>query len=73
MLGLSLTPQWNEDRTDIKKVVVAAVCEGSVADDGGIAAGDEIILVNESSVVELGWDAVEEIITSGQCKIQHDN
>ena len=39
-------------------VLVRRVQEGGVADTLGVSEGDEVVLVNDSSVIELGWAGV---------------
>lgn len=39
------------------------VREGSVAETGGIRKGDEVVLMNDKSVMELGWVEVERLMS----------
>lgn len=52
-------------------MTVSEVSEESLADTQGIAVGDEVILVNDVSVTELGWEGVETLVNSGLCTIKH--
>lgn len=39
-------------------ILVRRVEEGGVADTLGVSEGDEVVLVNDSSVIEIGWAGV---------------
>ena len=58
--GFILEPVWDssDTRTGMVSVLVRRVEEGGMADSVGISEGDEVVLVNDSSVAELGWEGV---------------
>ena len=39
-------------------MVVGRVEEGGVGDTQGVNEGDEVVLINDTSVLELGWEGV---------------
>ena len=44
---------------------VREVVEGESADRRGVQQGDEIMLINDTSVTELNWEAVESVLKGG--------
>ena len=57
-VGLSLVPEWDSSGTGIRLITVGGVDEGGVAEAQGVNEGDEVMLVNDVCVVELGWKKV---------------
>ena len=57
-VGLSLVPEWDSSGTGIRLITVGGVDEGGVAEAQGVNEGDEVVLVNDVGVVELGWKKV---------------
>ena len=57
-VGLSLVPEWDSSGTGIRLIRVDEVEEGGVAEAQGVNEGDEVMLVNDVGVVELGWKKV---------------
>jgi len=55
---LTLVPEWDSSGTGIGLVLVGGVEDGGVADAQGVNEGDEVMLVNDVSVVELGWEGI---------------
>lgn len=61
-----MVPEWDANtEIDLQSVIVEEVEEGGVAETKGISRGDEVVLVNGKSVMELGWVEVERLL-SGQ-------
>ena len=56
--GLTLKPEWSGSGTELVSVVVNRVEEEGVADALGVNEGDEVVLVNDTSVLELGWEKI---------------
>lgn len=56
--GLTLVPEWDSSGTGIGLVLIGGVEDGGVADAQGVNEGDEVMLVNDVSVVELGWEGI---------------
>lgn len=64
--GLVLVPEWDANtEIDLQSVLVEGVAGGSVAESKGIRRGDEVALIEDKSVMELGWVEVERLM-SGQ-------
>ena len=69
-LGLALAAVWNKKtEIDLESVLIEEVVKGSVAEAAGISVGDEIALVNGTSVIELGWTEVERLMTESKRNI----
>lgn len=59
-----MAPEWDiSTEIDLQSVLVEEVGEGSVAERGGIRAGDEVALIGDKSVMELGWVEVERLMS----------
>lgn len=59
-----MAPEWDVNtEIDLQSVLVEEVWEGSVAERGGIRAGDEVALIGDKSVMELGWVEVERLMS----------
>lgn len=64
--GLVLVPEWDVNtEIDLQSVIVKEVKRGGVAESKGIKRGDEVALIEDKSVMELGWVEVERLM-SGQ-------
>lgn len=62
--GLTLVPEWDaKTEIDLQTVNVEDVKTGSSAETAGIRKGDELMLVNDTSVMELGWVEVEKLMS----------
>jgi len=67
---LSLVPEWDaRNEIDLQSVVVEEVKEGSVAWCKGINKGDEVVLVDDKSVTELGWVQVEKLMSGEKSEV----
>jgi len=65
--GLILAAVWDKKtEIDLESVLIEEVAKGSVAEAADISEGDEIALVNGTSVIELGWTEVERLITESK-------
>lgn len=53
-----MVPEWDNSGTGIRLIHVGEVEEGGVAEAQGVNEGDEVMLVNDVGVVELGWKKV---------------
>lgn len=53
-----MVPEWDSSGTGIRLIRVDEVEEGGVAEAQGVNEGDEVMLVNDVGVVELGWKKV---------------
>lgn len=63
-IGLILVPEWDANtEIDLQSVLVEGVKEGSEADTKQIRKGDEVALINDKSVMELGWVEVERLMS----------
>lgn len=63
-VGLTLVPEWDlNTEIDLQSVLVEEVKNGSVAETEGISKGDEVALINDKSVMELGWVEVERLMS----------
>lgn len=68
--GLVLVPEWDaKTEIDLQSVVVEEVRLGSEAERKGIQRGDEVVLINDKSVMELGWVEVEKLMSGKISKI----
>lgn len=57
-------PEWDANtEIDLQSVLVEEVREGTVAHHKGIRKGDEVALINDKSVMELGWVEVERLLS----------
>ena len=56
--GPGIRPEWDSSGAGIRVVLVGGVEDGGVADSQGVNEGDEVMLVNDVSVVELGWEGI---------------
>ena len=62
-----MTPEWDiNTEIDLQSVLVEEVGEGSIAESGGIRVGDEVALIGDKSVMELGWVEVERLMSGKQ-------
>ena len=62
--GLVLVPEWDaKTEIDLQSVIVEEVKDGSEAERKGICRGDEVVLINDKSVMELGWVEVERLMS----------
>ena len=62
--GLFLVPEWDVNtEIDLQSVIVKEVKEGGVAESKGIRRGDEVALIEDKSVMELGWVEVERLMS----------
>lgn len=48
---------------DLQTVIVKEVMKGGVAESKGIRRGDEVVLIEDKSVMELGWVEVERLMS----------
>ena len=55
---------------DLETVKVQEVAGGGVAENAGIQMGDEVVLVNGTSVTELGWVEVERLMEESKSNTQ---
>ncbi len=63
-IGLVLEPEWDaKTEIDLQSVIVEEVRDGSEAEKKGINRGDEVVLMNDKSVMELGWVEVERLMS----------
>ena len=59
-----LVPEWDANtEIDLQSVIVEEVERGSVAEAKGIRRGDEVALIEDKSVMELGWVEVERLMS----------
>lgn len=64
MTGLVLVPKWDANtEIDLQSVIVEEVERGGVAEGVGIRRGDEVALIEDKSVMELGWVEVERLMS----------
>ena len=62
--GLVLVPEWDaKTEIDLRSVIVEEVKAESSAEKKGISKGDEVVLMNDKSVMELGWVEVERLMS----------
>ena len=53
-----MVPEWDNSGTGIRLICVGEVEEEGVAEAQGVNEGDEVMLINDVGVVELGWKKV---------------
>ena len=68
-VGLTLSPEWEGDGLDLKSIIVCVVENGSIAQNKQLHVGDEIVLVNDTSVNDMGWSEVQSLIDTGACSV----
>ncbi len=60
---MKLAPNRTEDES-LDSITVTAVQDKSVAQRERLNIGDEIMLVNDTSITELGWSQLEDLLHS---------
>lgn len=59
-----MVPEWDsKTEIDLETVRIEDVERGGVAENAGLRVGDEVTLINGTSVTELGWVEVERLAT----------
>lgn len=64
-IGFSLSPEWESNGLSLKSVTITGVDNSSVAQSQGLHSGDEIVLVNDTSVTDMGWSDIECLLETG--------
>ena len=69
LVGLSLSAEWESNGLDLRTITVARVESGSIAENNQLHVGDEIVLVNDTSVTDVGWSEMQSLIDTGACNV----
>lgn len=64
--GFILAPKYDEELNDVlKSVTVESIIIGSLAETKGFHEGDEVMLISDKNITELGWTEIQHLMESG--------